>query len=133
MASMVLLRMVSVHVQTSGLILQGTGAPKLPISGSVFVQNGVCRSFSTSAVDALSLDGQNHAPVGTPVRLRTDPPTIPAWQMPASKSTHHLGRQLTGLNRTWVSADLSARQTFGWPISRPKVRSIPPPPVILIP
>ena len=36
--------------------------------------------------------------------------------------------ELTGLNRTWGSADLSARRTFG----RPKVRfnlSPPPPPV----
>ena len=36
--------------------------------------------------------------------------------------------QLTGLNRTWGSAYLSARRTFGRPIGRPKVRFNPSPP-----
>ena len=50
--------------------------------------------------------------------------TCEAWD------THvaHEIQELTGLNRTWGSADLSARWTFGRPVGRLKVRFNPSPP-----
>ena len=50
--------------------------------------------------------------------LDCEKPSIPG---PTPFYTHK--HKLTGFNRTWVSADLSARRTFGWP----KVRFNPSP------